>query len=89
MTHYVLAGGWRKDRLNHSRRPGDALTAGIGTGTVDENDILDCILPHLLSDTIAVAEALNGLLDLKYRSTLSETQQDWRDRAADFWQVVA
>ena len=41
-----------------------------------------------MGETIAAVEALNSLLGLNYRWTLSETQEDWRDRAADFWRVA-
>ena len=71
---------WRHERLAHSSQAGDARGG--------DDDILDRILPSLLNETIVVVETLNRLLGLNYRCTLSETQEDWRDRAADFWRVA-
>jgi hypothetical protein len=71
---------WRHERLAHSSQAGDARGG--------DDDILDRILPSLLNETIVVVETLNRLLGLNYRWTLSETQQNWRGEAADFWRVA-
>jgi hypothetical protein len=75
---------YRHQRLAHHSRPNDTHAV-----TVDEADVLDLIVPRLLGETIAVVETLNGLLGLKFRWSLRETQENWRDRAADFWRIVA
>jgi AbiU2 len=78
------ARAYRNERLSHSSRAGDMRAA-----TGREDDVLDRTVPRLLDETISVVETLNDLLDLKYRWSLRERQQDWRDLAADFWRVAA